>query len=74
MPAERRLKTLDEFTVADLEGIRLLLGGGSVIDWYRLNFRDDEEIRGFVRSIELLAELPWNSISTIPSTVRAPKP
>ncbi|MFO0694224.1 MAG: TIGR04552 family protein [Polyangiales bacterium] len=53
MPAERRLKTLDEFTVADLEGIRLLLGGGSVIDWYRLNFRDDEEIRGFVRSLEL---------------------
>ena len=38
-----RLKRLDEFTLADLEAVRLILRGDSVIDWHRLNFEDDEE-------------------------------
>jgi len=46
--ARERLKTLDEFTLADLEAVRLLLRGDSVIDWHRLNFADAEEIGEFL--------------------------
>src|SRR5262245_54779061 len=42
-----RLKELDEFTLADLEAVRLVLRGDSVIDWHRLNFADEEEVREF---------------------------
>lgn len=45
-------KSLDELSLADLEQIRLLLRGGSVIDWHRLNFRDDQEAHEFVRAQE----------------------
>ena len=41
MALRERLKTLDEFTLADLEAVRLLLRGDSVIDWHRLNFEDE---------------------------------
>src|SRR5882757_6260170 len=40
-----RLKRLEEFTLADLETVRLILRGDSVIDWHRLNLRDEEEVR-----------------------------
>jgi len=40
-----RLKRLEEFTVADLETVRLILRGDSVIDWHRLNLRDEAEVR-----------------------------
>ena len=50
MPTRDRLKKLDEFTLADLEAVRLILRGDSVIDWHRLNFENDEEIRGLPRS------------------------
>ncbi|MEM9194591.1 MAG: TIGR04552 family protein [Myxococcota bacterium] len=46
-------KVLDELTLADLEAIRLLLRGGSVIDWHRLNFRSEEEAAAFLRAQEL---------------------
>ena len=36
-PERRRL---DEFTLADLEAVRLVLRGDSVIDWHRLNLKD----------------------------------
>lgn len=39
-------------SLAELEAIRLLLRGGSVIDWYRLNFESDEETRAFFRLLE----------------------
>lgn len=39
-------------TLAELEAIRLTLRGGSVVDWYRLNFDDEQEIRGFLRLLE----------------------
>ncbi len=42
------LKRLDEFTLADLESVRLILGGRSVIDWRRLSFADEAEARAFV--------------------------
>lgn len=38
--------------LADLEAVRLLLRGGSVVDWYRLNFATDEEARSFFRRLE----------------------
>lgn len=50
--AEDRLKRLDDFTLVDLEAVRLLLRGESVIDWHRLNFEDDEEARAFLRAQE----------------------
>ena len=37
-----RLKPLDEFTLADLESMRLILRGDSVIDWRKLDFSSDE--------------------------------
>jgi len=52
MAAKDRLKTLDEFTLADLEAVRLLLRGDSVIDWHRLNFDGNGEIRDFLLAQE----------------------
>jgi uncharacterized protein (TIGR04552 family) len=52
MAPRERLKTLDEFSLADLEAVRLLLRGDSVIDWHRLNFKDDAEIRDFILAQE----------------------
>ncbi len=43
------LKNLDEFRLGDLEAIRIVLRGGSVIDWHRLNFQTEEEIQEFIR-------------------------
>lgn len=40
---------LDQAGLADVEAIRLLLGGGSVIDWHQLAFCDDEEVDRFLR-------------------------
>ena len=39
----------DELTLADVEAIRLLLRGESVIDWHRLNFLDHAEVDRFLR-------------------------
>ena len=47
------LRTLSHFTLADLEGIRVLLRGGSVVDWHRLNFADESEAEAFVRAQEI---------------------
>ncbi len=53
-----RLKSLDEFTLADLESIRLILRGDSVIDWRRLDFATDAEVREFLFSQELRLDEP----------------
>ncbi len=42
-----------DISLADLEAIRLLLRGGSVIDWHRLNFKSNKEIDAFLRAQEL---------------------
>src|SRR5690348_8199825 len=49
---EERLKRIGEFSLADLEAVRLLLRGDSVIDWHRLNFENEEEAREFIVSQE----------------------
>ena len=35
--------------LADLEALRLVLRGGSTVDWYRPNFRTHEQINSFLR-------------------------
>jgi uncharacterized protein (TIGR04552 family) len=44
------LRRLEEFRLGDLEAVRLLLRGGSVIDWHRLNFSSEDEAREFIES------------------------
>jgi uncharacterized protein (TIGR04552 family) len=43
------LVRLAEATLSDLEAMRLLLHGGSVIDWHRLAFSDAGEVDRFLR-------------------------
>lgn len=47
------LKTLGEFSLHDLESVRLILRGGSVIDWHRLNFASCEAVHEFIRNHDL---------------------
>ena len=42
------LRQVEELRLAELEAIRLLLRGGSVIDWRRLNFHDRREAEEFL--------------------------
>lgn len=39
----------EAWTLGDLERMRLILRGGSVIDWRRLHFRDQEEVDQYLR-------------------------
>jgi uncharacterized protein (TIGR04552 family) len=52
------LKGLDELTIADLEAVRLILHGDSIIDWRRLDFEDEDEASAFLRSQELEPDSP----------------
>jgi uncharacterized protein (TIGR04552 family) len=51
--SDRLYRKLEELTLADVEAIRLVLRGGSVIDWHRANFESREDIDDFVRVQEL---------------------
>src|SRR5262249_11951047 len=44
------------FDLQDLDAMRLLLNGSSVVDWYRLHFQSREEIDAFLR----VNELEWS--------------
>ena len=44
-----RLSALSELTLADIDAVRLLLRGDSVIDWHRLNYVDHVEVDRFLR-------------------------
>jgi uncharacterized protein (TIGR04552 family) len=55
---ERELVSLEKFTLEDLEAVRLLLRGGSIIDWHRLDFRDYEDVDRFLRVNEFDPEIP----------------
>jgi len=54
--AVERLKPLEQFTLSDVESLRLILRGESVIDWRRLDFTDDEQVREFLLAQEVRAE------------------
>jgi uncharacterized protein (TIGR04552 family) len=53
VPGAGRLKPISEWTTTDLESVRHLLRGESVIDWHRLNFETEAEVREFIASNEL---------------------
>ncbi len=53
LPRVARPPTLDELEVADLETVRLLLRGDSVVDWHKLNFTDHAAVDRFLRLCEL---------------------
>ena len=48
----REYPSLDTFRLSELEAVRLVLRGGSVIDWHRLNFESREEAYGLLRAQE----------------------
>jgi len=52
------LLTAEDLTLEDLESIRLLLRGGSVIDWQRLDFRDHADVDRFLRVNEFYPDNP----------------
>lgn len=47
------LKTIHELSLHDVEALRLILRGSSVIDWHRLNFPDERRAVEFVKNHEL---------------------
>ena len=62
LPMERDRWLSADFTLADLEGIRLLLRGGSVVDWHRLNFDSEAEAEAFVRAQEVDPDDPQDQV------------
>ena len=53
LPPPDSFPGISALTLAELEGIRLLLRGGSVIDWHRVNFQSRGEVDAFLRAQEL---------------------
>jgi len=53
LPRVARPATLADLEVADLETVRLLLRGDSVVDWHRLHFTDHAAVDRFLRLCEL---------------------
>src|SRR5689334_22519563 len=53
-----RLKPIDEFTLMELESVRLILRGDSVIDWHRLHLEDEAGARGFLEAEEFRPDEP----------------
>ncbi len=49
LPRVARLSTSGDLSLADIETVRLLLRGESVIDWHRLAFHDHAEVDRFLR-------------------------
>ncbi|MGA7123253.1 MAG: TIGR04552 family protein [Polyangiaceae bacterium] len=60
--AVESLRPLDQFTLADLESVRLVLRGDSVIDWRRLDFASEGEVRAFLAAHELRPEDPADRV------------
>jgi uncharacterized protein (TIGR04552 family) len=53
-----RLKPHDEFTLMELEAVRLILRGDSVIDWHRLHFEEEDAVRRFLVTQEFHPDEP----------------
>lgn len=53
-----RLKRFDEFSLHDVEALRLILAGASVIDWHRLNLAGPEHARRLIENHELSLDDP----------------
>src|SRR5512144_252946 len=57
-PAVGRLKPHDEFTLMELEAVRLILRGDSVVDWHRLHLEDHDAARRFLLTQEFRPDEP----------------
>ncbi len=53
LPRVGRPPTLDDLDLDDLESVRLLLRGDSVVDWHHLAFHDEAAVDRFLRLCEL---------------------
>ncbi len=53
IPESAQLKTIEELALHDTEALGLILRGGSVIDWHRLNFESEDQAVAFIRNHEL---------------------
>lgn len=53
LPRVGRPPSLDELDLQDLEAVRILLRGDSVVDWHRLAFSDHADVDRFLRLNEL---------------------
>lgn len=53
LPRVGKPPRLDELTLEDLEAVRVLLRGDSVVDWHRLAFVDHADVDRFLRLNEL---------------------
>ncbi len=51
--ASPALKIIDELSLHDVEALRLILRGGSVVDWHRLNFTNRSQAQRFIENYEL---------------------
>jgi uncharacterized protein (TIGR04552 family) len=49
LPRVARVSAISELTLADLDAVRLLLRGDSVVDWHRLNYADHADVDRFLR-------------------------
>lgn len=49
LPRVGRAPNLDELDLQDLEAVRMLLRGDSVVDWHRLAFNDHADVDRFLR-------------------------
>ena len=60
MLAQPPIPLPDRWTLGDLERMRLILRGGSVIDWRRLHFQTKEEVDGYLRLCLFEPEDPFD--------------
>jgi len=54
------VRTVAEMGIRELERIRLILRGGSVIDWRRMHFQAREEVDRFLRLCQLDVSRPYD--------------
>jgi uncharacterized protein (TIGR04552 family) len=57
-PPTRPFRPLDAFSLHDLEAVRLILRGRSVLDWHRLDFDAEAQARALVENHELSLDIP----------------
>jgi uncharacterized protein (TIGR04552 family) len=53
-----RLRRIEDFSLHDVEALRLILSGSSVVDWHRLNLDGPEKARAFLENHELTPDDP----------------
>ncbi len=58
MIEDPQFRPIDRFDLLDLETVRLILRGGSVVDWYRLNFENRTDVDEFFLANEFRFDDP----------------